>query len=162
MTAICPSFTSKISLNPKTLPIVPAVLESLPPLTKFSSDSNPNELLTFGIKFLIFSSISKILSPLSLNSHAFNTKTPNPDVTFLESITTISSLSNIFFAIHADWYVPLISDDNVNVTILYPSSKYFLNVSSNLLGVTWAVVGRIFSFSILSNISCVFISTPSR
>ena len=112
--------------------------------------------------FLIFSSISNILSPLSLNSQAFNTKTPKPDVTFLESITTISSVSNIFLAIQADWYVPLISDDNTNVTILYPSSRYFLNVSSNLFGVTWAVVGSILSFSILSNISLVFISTPSR
>ena len=44
-----------------------------------------------------------MLSPLSLNSQAFNAKTPNPEVTFLESITTISSLSNIFFAMQADW-----------------------------------------------------------
>ena len=102
LTDILPSFTSKISLNPNTLPIVPAVFDNLPPLTRFSNDSKFNELLTLGIALRISSSISFIPNPLSLNWQAFSTNSPNPDVTFLESITTISSLSNISFAIHAD------------------------------------------------------------
>ena len=88
---------------PKALTNKAFPFESLPPLTKLSKLSKAIVLLIWFLYSKIsFSKSSKVI-PDSINLAAFNTINPSPTVTFLESITTISSLSNSALAKHADW-----------------------------------------------------------
>ena len=88
---------------PKALTNKAFPFESLPPLTKLSKLSNAIVLfIWFLYSSISFSNSFKVI-PASMSLAAFKIISPNPTVTFFESITTISSLSKSALAKHADW-----------------------------------------------------------